>query len=55
MPEGDTLFRIATTLGRALKGKALTRFASPLPALATTGLPDGVGGAECHRRALENG
>lgn len=34
MPEGDTLFRIAVTLTKALTGKALTRFSSPLPALA---------------------
>ena len=34
MPEGDTLFRIAATLGKALTGKALKRFTSPLPALA---------------------
>jgi endonuclease-8 len=38
MPEGDTLFRIATTLGKALTGKTLTRFSSTLPALAETGL-----------------
>ena len=34
MPEGDTLFRIASTLGKAISGKVITRFASPLPALA---------------------
>lgn len=34
MPEGDTLHRISVTLGKALTGKALTRFASPLPAFA---------------------
>jgi endonuclease-8 len=34
VPEGDTLFRVATTLGKALTGKALTRFSSSLPALA---------------------
>jgi endonuclease-8 len=38
MPEGDTLFRIATTLGKALTGKVLTRFASPLPALEDVAL-----------------
>jgi endonuclease-8 len=38
MPEGDTLFRIAATLGRALQGKVLTRFTSPLPALAAANL-----------------
>lgn len=29
MPEGDTLFRIATTLRKALKGARVTRFESP--------------------------
>lgn len=34
MPEGDTLFRIAATLTRAITGKVVTAFSSPLPALA---------------------
>jgi endonuclease-8 len=38
MPEGDTLFRIATTLGKALAAKVMTRFTSPLPALSEAGL-----------------
>jgi endonuclease-8 len=38
MPEGDTLFRIATTLGKALAGKVVKRFTSPLPALGEAGL-----------------
>ncbi len=33
MPEGDTIFRTARTLNRALAGHAVTRFDSPLPAL----------------------
>jgi endonuclease-8 len=33
MPEGDTIFRAAATLHRALAGKAVTRFESVLPAL----------------------
>ena len=33
MPEGDTIFRAARTLHRALSGKAVVRFASVLPAL----------------------
>ncbi len=33
MPEGDTIFRTARTLGRALAGRVVTRFESPLPAL----------------------
>ena len=38
MPEGDTLFRIAATLGKALTGKVMKRFTSPLPALREPGL-----------------
>jgi endonuclease VIII len=34
MPEGDTIFRTARTLGRALGGKALTGFYSTFPLLA---------------------
>jgi endonuclease-8 len=33
MPEGDTIFRTARTLNRALAGKVVTRFESVLPAL----------------------
>jgi len=33
MPEGDTIFRTARTLQRALAGRTVTRFESPLPAL----------------------
>jgi endonuclease-8 len=33
MPEGDTIFRAARTLHRALAGKTVTRFESMLPAL----------------------
>lgn len=33
MPEGDTLFRTAYTLRLALKGRVITEFRSPLPAL----------------------
>jgi endonuclease-8 len=33
MPEGDTIFRAARTLHRALAGRTLTAFESPLPAL----------------------
>jgi endonuclease-8 len=33
MPEGDTIFRTARTLQRALAGRVVTRFESPLPAL----------------------
>ena len=33
MPEGDTIFRAARTLHRALAGKAVVRFESVFPAL----------------------
>ena len=33
MPEGDTIFRAARTLHRALAGKPVTSFESALPAL----------------------
>jgi endonuclease-8 len=33
MPEGDTIFRIARTLDRALAGKVVTRFETMLPTL----------------------
>ena len=33
MPEGDSIFRAARTLHRALAGKVVTRFESVLPAL----------------------
>jgi endonuclease-8 len=33
MPEGDTIFRTARTLERALAGRVVTGFESPLPAL----------------------
>lgn len=33
MPEGDTILRAARTLARALEGKRIVRFRSPLPAL----------------------
>jgi endonuclease-8 len=34
MPEGDTIFRTATTLGRAIAGQIVRRLRSPLPAVA---------------------
>src|SRR2546425_8409034 len=34
MPEGDTIFRAARTLDRALAGKVVTRFETVLPRLA---------------------
>lgn len=34
MPEGDTIFRTARTLGRALTGRVVTRFETQLPKLA---------------------
>jgi endonuclease-8 len=38
MPEGDTLLRTARTLARALVGKRIVRFVSPLAALARAAL-----------------
>ena len=35
MPEGDTLFRIATTLRKALLNRRVTRFETSLPTVAT--------------------
>jgi len=34
MPEGDTLFRIASNLRKAILGQTVTRFSSPLPHVA---------------------
>src|ERR1051326_7188528 len=34
MPEGDTIFRAARTLNRALTGKPVTKFESALPQLS---------------------
>jgi formamidopyrimidine-DNA glycosylase len=34
MPEGDTIFRAARTLNRALAGHVVTRFETQLPQLA---------------------
>src|SRR5689334_11413994 len=36
MPEGDTIFRAAAALHRALAGRTVTRFASVYPALTRT-------------------
>jgi endonuclease-8 len=38
MPEGDTILRAARALGRSLRGKSVTEFSSPLPALAAADL-----------------
>lgn len=35
MPEGDTIFRTAATLSKAIGGKIVRRFASPLPAVSS--------------------
>ena len=44
MPEGDTIFRAARTLHRALAGKLVTRFESPLPHLARVDVDRPVAG-----------
>jgi len=38
VPEGDTIFRIARTLNRALAGKVVTRFETMLPRLERTSI-----------------
>ncbi len=57
MPEGDTIFRAARTLQRALAGQVVTKFESALPQVD----PRGCGLRSCgphHRKsgsATENG
>ena len=42
MPEGDTIFRAARTLDRALRGQQVTRFESVLPALERIQVDKGI-------------
>src|SRR5581483_6745014 len=49
MPEGDTIYRAARTLQRALGGKTITRFETVLPALARVNEDTPIAG-----RAVEN-
>jgi endonuclease VIII len=44
MPEGDTIYRAARTLERALAGKTVTRFESVLPALMRVHVDDPLTG-----------
>lgn len=44
MPEGDTIFRAARTLHRALGGRVVTRFASAYPALTRVDVDHPVAG-----------
>src|ERR1700679_1330762 len=44
MPEGDTIFRAARTLHRALAGQVVTRFESALPRLERVEVDSGVTG-----------
>ncbi len=44
MPEGDTIFRAARTLHRALAGRRVTRFESPLPSLMRVDQDDPIAG-----------
>lgn len=44
MPEGDTIFRAARTLQRAIGGQAVTRFETVLPKLARVDFDSGVVG-----------
>ena len=43
MPEGDTIFRTARTLHRALGGQTVTRFETVLPKLARVADALGIG------------
>lgn len=49
MPEGDTIFRAARTLHRALAGRAVTRFESVFPALARVDLDTPLTGRTIER------
>ena len=44
MPEGDTIFRSARTLDRALAGHSITRFETALPQLSRVEVDSGVTG-----------
>jgi len=44
VPEGDTIFRAARTLQRALAGQVVTRFESVLPKLTRVEFDSGVAG-----------
>ncbi len=44
MPEGDTIFRAARTLNRALSGQVVTGFETQLPKLARVDFDSGVAG-----------
>jgi endonuclease VIII len=49
MPEGDTIFRTARTLQRALAGRSVTAFDSPLPALTRVHIDEPITGREVVR------
>ena len=49
MPEGDTIFRTARTLERALAGQRITRFETVLPKLARVEVDSGVVGRTVER------
>ena len=49
MPEGDTIFRTARTLERALAGQKITRFETVLPKLARVDVDSGVVGRTVER------
>jgi endonuclease-8 len=49
VPEGDTIFRTARTLDRALAGSRVSRFASLLPQLASLPVPGPVEGRTVDR------
>ena len=53
MPEGDTIFRSARTLHRALAGQPITRFATALPHLLRVEVDSGVTGRTVEKVAAQ--
>jgi endonuclease-8 len=49
MPEGDTIFRAARTLNRALGGHAITRFETVFPKLSRVDFDEGIVGRTVER------
>jgi endonuclease-8 len=49
MPEGDTVWRAARTLGAALGGRRVTAFSSSLPAVAASAARMGIVGRRVER------
>jgi formamidopyrimidine-DNA glycosylase len=49
MPEGDTVFRAARTLNRALAGQIITKFETVFPKLARVDFDEGICGRTVDR------